>query len=109
MANKKDSKKQISIQPLGDRVLVRPMEKKESEKKSEAGIIIPKSSEEENVKRGEVIAVGSGKRDENGEVVPMEVKEGDKVLFKEFAGDSVNIDNEEYYIISETGLLAAVK
>ena len=109
MAKKKDSQKQISVKPLGDRVLIEPIEDKESEKKSDAGIIIPKSSEEENVKRGQVVEVGEGNRDDSGEMIPLQVSEGDKVLFKEFAGDKVNINDKEYYIVNETGLLAIVK
>lgn len=102
------SKNKTKVNPLGDRVLVKPLEEKDTEKKTDSGIILPESSKDEAVKRGTVISVGVGKKNDEGEVISMEVKDGDKILFKEFSGEKVNIDDEEYYIVSESGLLAII-
>ena len=102
----KDSKK-INMTPVGDRVLIKPQTEDGKEKKSAAGIIIPIRADEEKIDRGIVIAVGEGRIDNNGKLVPMKIKEGQKVLFQ--WGDKVKIDGEEYYIVSETSILAITK
>lgn len=93
------------IRPLGDRVLVREL--KAGGEKSISGIIIPETvSEDRGAKKGEVVAVGPGKY-EDGKVIPMSVKVGDKVLFQ--WGDKLTIDGEEYEMIPESGILAIIK
>lgn len=105
MAKTKGGKKKQKITPLGDRVLISLPPREE---KTASGIIIPDTVSDENKdsKEGKVIAVGPGKYD-NGVLVPMQVKEGDTVLFQ--WGDKVEIDDIEYYVISESNILAIVK
>jgi chaperonin GroES len=95
----------LSIQPLGDRVVVKPLQKDEV---SMSGIIIPDSANREKPERGTVVAVGSGKYD-GDDLVPMTVKVGDTVLFSKYGFDEVKIDNQEYYILSESNVLAIIK
>lgn len=104
---KAKAKSKFNIIPLGERVLIKPLSDEEIGKKSPAGIIIPETVDRERADRGRVIAVGSGKRDESGKLVPLEVKVGDIVIFQ--WGDKVEIENEEYYVVGESGVLAIVK
>lgn len=99
--------KNTSIQPLADRVLVKP-ESAEQER-SPSGIIIPDTARKEKPERGEVIAVGEGKRNERGDLLPLRVKVGDTVMFSKYGFDEVKIDDEEYYIVSESSILAIIK
>lgn len=100
-----DSKGVFKVQPLGDRVLVKEDKKEGGETKS--GIFIPETvSQDRGAKKGEVIAVGPGRYDD-GELIPMQVKVGDKVLFQ--WGDKLTIDGEEYEMISESSILAVLK
>lgn len=95
----------MKVQPLGDRVLVKPME---AEEKTKGGIVLPDTAKEKP-QQGEVVAVGKGKLLDNGEVKPLEVKVGDKVLYGKYAGTEVTIDGEEYLIIREDDILAIIK
>ncbi len=97
--------KNLSVKPLGDRVVVKPLARDEV---SASGIIIPDTATQEKSERGTVVAVGSG-RYEDGAVVPMNVKVGDEVLFQHVYQDPVKIDGEEYYIFSESNILAIIK
>jgi chaperonin GroES len=94
----------MNIKPLADRVVVKPIEEEE---KKQGGIIIPDTAKEKPQK-GEVVAVGPGKVDDNGKRVPMEVKVGDKVLFGKYAGTEVEIDGEQYLIMRESDILAII-
>ena len=91
----------VNITPLHDRVLVRRLEEKETVK---GGIIIPDSAKEKP-QEGEVIAVGSGRR-EKGELIPLDVKPGDRILFGKYSGNDIKIDDEEYMILKEDEILA---
>src|SRR5437763_4847100 len=91
----------VNLTPLHDRVVVRRIEEKESIK---GGIIIPDSAKEKQ-QEGEVIAVGSGKR-EKGELIPLDVKPGDRVLFGKYSGTEIKLDDEEYLILREEEILA---
>jgi chaperonin GroES len=91
----------VNLTPLHDRVVVRRIEEKESVK---GGIIIPDSAKEKQ-QEGEIIAVGSGKR-EKGERVPLDVKPGDRVLFGKYSGTEIKIDDEELLILKEDEILA---
>jgi chaperonin GroES len=95
----------MKIEPLADRVLVKPME---AEEKTKGGIVLPDTAKEKP-QQGEVVAVGKGKTLDNGEVKPLEVKVGDKVLYGKYAGTEVTIDGEEYLIIREDDILAVIK
>ena len=93
------------IRPLGDRVLLRELKREGGE--TESGIIIPETvSEDRGAKKGEVVAVGPGKL-EDGKVIPMTVKVGDRVLFQ--WGDKLTIDGEEYEMVAESSILAILK
>lgn len=93
----------VNITPLHDRVLVRRLEEKEVMK---GGIIIPDSAKEKP-QEGEVIAVGSGRR-EKGELIPLDVKPGDRILFGKYSGNDIKIDDEEYLIVKEDEILAKI-
>jgi chaperonin GroES len=99
------SEKKLAIKPLGDRVLVSPMPKDEV---SLSGIIIPDSAKQEAPSKGVVAAVGPGRFDD-GKVVPMTVKVGDTILFSKYGYDEVKVDGQDYYILSESGVLAVLK
>src|SRR6204780_2629136 len=92
-----------NIAPLHHRVLVRRLEEKESVK---GGIIIPDTAKEKP-QEGEVIAVGSGRR-EKGEVIPLDVKPGDRILFGKYSGSDIKVDDEEYLIMKEDEILAKI-
>jgi len=109
--NKKESSqksKTSKISPLGDRVLVRPFSEEETARKNQFGIIIPETVDKEKPEQGEVLAVGEG-RYEDGRLVPMRLKVGDKVLFSKYGYDEVKIDEEELYILKEESILAIIK
>ncbi len=95
----------MKIKPLNDRVLV--LRIKEEEKTS-GGIIIPDTAKEKP-QEGKVIAVGAGKLNENGERIPLEVKENDRVLFSKYAGTEIEIDGVEHLIMREDDILAIVE
>ena len=100
-------KKGINITPLSDRVLIKPTPREEKEKRSAAGILLLSQGDDDKVDRGAVIAVGPGRVDSNGKLVPMKVKKGDTVLFQ--WGDKLSLNGEEYFIVSETSILAIMK
>ncbi len=91
----------VNITPLHDRVLVKRIEEKESVR---GGIIIPDSAKEKP-QEGEVVAVGSGRR-EKGELIPLDVKVGDRILFGKYSGSEIKVDDEEYLILKEDEILA---
>ena len=91
----------MKIRPLHDRVVVKRWEE---EKTTPSGIVIPDTAAEKPIK-GEVVAVGNGKLLENGELRPLDVKEGDKVLFGKYAGTEVKIDGQEYLIMNEDDIV----
>ena len=95
----------MAFRPLGDRVLVRRVEEEE---KTRGGIIIPDTAKEKP-QEGEVIAVGSGARDESGKVQPLDVKAGDQVLFGKWSGTEVKIDGVDYLIMKESDLLGVLE
>lgn len=93
------------IQPLADKVLIKPLD---AEEVTASGIVLPQTVEEKPM-QGVVAAVGPGKRLESGEVAPMSVKVGDKVLFTKYSPDEVEVDGEEYLVIEEEKILAIIK
>ncbi len=95
----------MAIKPLGERVLVKPLE---SEEKTAGGIILPDTAKEKPQK-GEVISVGKGKVLEDGTVKPLEVKQGDKVLYGKYSGSEISHDGKEYLILKEEEILAIIK
>ncbi len=95
----------MKVKPLGDRVLVKPIEEKEVKR---GNIIIPDTAKEKP-QQGEVIAVGKGKVTEDGKVIPMDVKVGDKVLFGKYSGTEIKIDGEEYLILHQDDILGIIE
>jgi chaperonin GroES len=89
------------IRPLRDRILVKRMEE---ETKTTGGIIIPDSAKEKP-QSGEVVAIGNGKVFEDGKVVPLDVKQGDRILFGKYSGTEIKIDGEEFLILKEEEIL----
>ncbi len=96
----------MKIRPLYDRVVVKRLE--EEEEKTSGGIYIPDSAKEKPQK-GEVLAVGQGKRLDDGKLVPLDVKVGDKVLFGKYAGNEVKIEGEECLIMREDEILGVLE
>ena len=92
----------MNLRPLHDRVIVKRLEE---EKKSAGGIIIPDQAAEKPV-RGVVLAVGPGKKSDDGKTIPMDVKAGDKVLFGKYSGSEVRLDGTDYLVMREDDLLA---
>lgn len=96
----------MSVKPLADRVLVKATPTSETTK---SGIVIPETVEKERPEKGEVIAVGPGKLLDNGNVAPMNVKVGDKVVFKKYGPDEIKVDGEELLILDESDILAVIE
>ena len=95
----------MAFRPLNDNVLVRRLE---AEEEQQGGIIIPDTAKEKP-QEGEVIAAGPGGRDEQGSLVPLDVKEGDRVLFGKWSGTEVKIDGEDMLIMKESDLLGVIE
>ncbi len=96
---------QVKIQPLGDRVLVKPVEPKEVKK---GGIIIPDTAKEKPME-GEIIAAGPGKTTEDGKRLPMDVKAGDRILYGKYSGTEIKINDVEYLIMHQDDILGVLK
>lgn len=94
----------MKVVPLNDKIVVKRLE---AEEKTAGGILLPDTAKEKP-KQGKVLSVGDGKLLENGKRAPFQVKEGDRVLFSAYAGNEVNVDGEEYLIMSEDDILAVV-
>jgi len=95
----------MKIRPLYDRVLVRRLE---SQERTAGGLYIPDTAKEKPIE-GKVVAVGSGRVDESGKVRPLEVKEGDRILFAKYSGNEVKIDGVEHLILREDEILAVLE
>ena len=95
----------VNFRPLHDRVVVRRVE---SEAKTAGGIIIPDTAKEKP-QEGEIVAVGSGARDESGKVVPLDVKAGDRVLFGKWSGTEVKLNGEDLIIMKESDIMGVIE
>ncbi len=95
----------MKVRPLADRVLVRPLEQ---EDKTSGGIILPDTAKEKPM-RGEIVAAGLGKLNDNGERIKLDVKLGDIVIYGKYSGTDVKIDNEDFLILRESDILAIVE
>lgn len=95
-----------TLRPLGDKIIVKPLEKEEMTK---GGIIIPDTADKERPEQGEVISVGPGRVLDNGQTAAMNVKAGDKVVFKKYAPDEVKVDGTEYLVVSESDIIAVIE
>jgi chaperonin GroES len=94
----------VNLKPLGDRVIVKPME---TEEKTKGGIIVPDTAKEKPIE-GTIVAIGLGKVTEDGKQVKLEVKEGDKVLYGKYSGTEVTVEGEEYLIMRESDIFAVI-
>lgn len=94
----------MKVKPLSDRIIIKPSP---AEEKTKGGIILPDTAKEKPV-IGEVVAVGPGRKSDDGKIVPMEVKAGDKVLYGKYSGTEVTIDGQEYLIMRESDIFAIV-
>jgi chaperonin GroES len=95
----------MKIRPLYDRLVVKRVEQKEQ---MQGGLYIPDSAKEKP-QEGEVVAVGKGKRMEDGKVIPLDVQPGDRILFGKYSGSDIKIDNEEYMIMREDEVLGILE
>lgn len=98
------TKTQLSVRPLGDRVIIAALPQEEMTK---GGIILPDTAKEKP-QQGEVVAVGKGRISDTGETIAMTVKAGDKVLYGKYSGTEVKIDGTEYLIVKESEILAVI-
>jgi len=95
----------MNIQPLGDRILIKPLE---AEEKTKGGIVLPDTAKEKP-QEGKVVAVGKGRVLESGKVEPLEVKVGDIVLYGKYSGTEITKDGEEYLFVKDEDVLAIIK
>jgi len=102
---KENERMAANLKPLGDRVLVEPVEEKEVKK---GGIIIPDTAKEKPTE-GVIVALGTGKTDDNGKKVPFEVKKGDRVLISKYGGTEIKLNGKEYKILNSDDILAMVE
>lgn len=98
----------MNLKPLGDRVVIEPVEKKDVGK-TKTGLFLPETMRNEEQEEGKVIEVGPGKRSDSGAIVPMHVKKGDKVIFyKSYGSKEIKVSDKEYLIVREDDILAIV-
>jgi len=95
----------MNVRPLGDRVLVQPVEQEEVKK---GGIIIPDTAKEKP-QEGKIVAVGPGKKDDAGKVIAMDVKKGDRVLYSKYGGTEIKVDGKDYLIMREDDILGVLE
>jgi chaperonin GroES len=95
----------MNLRPLHDRILIKRIEEKETVK---GGIIIPDTAKEKP-QEGEVVAVGHGKKNEEGKVIAMDVKAGDRILFGKYSGSEIKVDGQEYLILREEEVLGIIE
>ena len=96
----------MTIKPLSDHILIEPVAQEE---KTKTGILLPDTADKESPEQGKVIAVGPGAKDESGQIVPMEVKEGDIVLFTKFGPNEIKVEDKEYLIAKQEDILAILE
>ena len=96
----------MNLKPLNDHIFLEPLEE---EKTTKSGIVLPETAEKEKPIKGRVVAVGPGKLDEKGKRVPMSVKVGDKVLFKKYGPDELEVDGKKYLVGEENDILAIIE
>ncbi len=96
----------MQIKPISDHILIEPIKEEE---KTKSGILLPETAEKERPEQGKVIAVGPGKRNTAGNVIPLDVKEGDKVLFTKYGPSEIKIEEKEYLIAKQEDILAILE
>ena len=96
----------MNIKPLSDHILIEPIKEEE---KTKAGILLPETVEKDRPEQGSVIAVGPGKKTSKGEIIPLEVKVGDRVLFSKYGPSEIKVEDKEYLIAKEEDILAILE
>lgn len=96
----------MKIKPLSDHILIEPTK---GEEKTSSGIFLPETAEKEKSEQGKVIATGPGKKTDDGKIVPLSVKPGDRVLFTKYGPSEIKIDGKEYLIAKEEDILAIIE
>jgi len=96
----------MNIKPLGDHILIEPVAEEE---KTKAGIFLPATASKEKSEEGKVIAVGPGRKTDDGKIVPVSVRAGDKVLFTKYGPSEIRVDDKEYLIATESDILAIIE
>lgn len=96
----------MKIKPLLDNILIEPMEQAEQTK---GGILLPKTADKERPEQGKVVAVGPGKKNDSGNIISLEVKPGDKVLFTKYGPSEIKVDEKEYLIAKQEDILAIIE
>ncbi len=96
----------MNLKPLSNHVFIEPLEE---EKTTKSGIVIPETADKEKPIKGKVLAVGPGKYNEDGELIPMSVKVGDMVLFKKYGPDEIEVDGKKYLVGDEDDILAIIE
>ena len=96
----------MDIKPLGDRVIVKPLN---AEEVTASGIVLPDTVDKEKPEQGEVIAVGPGKRLDNGDIAPMSISVGDKVVFRKYSPDEIKLNDEEVLVIGESDIVGIIQ
>ena len=96
----------MTIKPLSDHILIEPIREEE---KTKSGIFLPDTAQKEKPEQGMVIAVGEGKKTDDGNIVPVSIKPGQKVLFTKYGPSEIKIDGKEYLIASESDVLAIIE
>ena len=99
----------MKIRPLGDRVLIEPMSPEEKMGKTKSGIVIPDTVEKSRPEEGKVIAVGEGRRTEDGKLIPLAIKKGERVLFSKYGPSEIKIEGKEYLIAKEEDILGIIE
>lgn len=96
----------MNIKPLSDHILIEPIKQEE---KTKAGIFLPETANKEKSEEGKIIAIGPGRITDDGKIIPMAVKPGDRVLFSKYSPNEIKVDNKEYLIASESDILAIIE
>ncbi len=96
----------MNIKPLSDHILIEPIKEEE---KTKSGIFLPETASKERSEQGKVIAVGPGKKTDDGKIVPMSVRPGDKVLFTKYGPNEIKVEDKEYLIATESDILAIIE
>lgn len=99
----------VNIKPLGDKVLVEIKKDEDKTGKTKSGIIIPETVSKERPEEGVVVAVGEGRRLDDGTLLPLSVKKGQKVIFSKYGPDEIKVGDKEYLIVSESSILAVLE
>jgi chaperonin GroES len=95
----------MNIKPLSDHILIEPIKEEE---KTKAGIFLPETASKEKSETGKIVAIGPGKKTDEGKIIPLSVKPGDKVLFSKYGPSEIKVEDKEYLIATESDILAII-